>query len=186
MCTCCTLTDQTEANIRGTIALAVAETNTAYDRSGVLIELRLVHAYLDADYVEPSFSSSLSQLRSKTDGKLDSVHAKRDQYEADIVALIIDDPQYCGIAYLGPSESLMFSVTAWNCATGYYSFGHEIGHNMVCVHSCLSNLFLIIFSSRELLYNDRDSNTKSPIPSKTFRFPKSKTPVRYTESYESQ
>jgi len=28
----------------------------------------------------------------------------------------------------------MFSVTAWNCATGYFSFGHEIGHNMGCNH----------------------------------------------------
>ena len=28
----------------------------------------------------------------------------------------------------------MFSVTAQHCATGYYSFGHEIAHNMGCKH----------------------------------------------------
>jgi len=50
------------------------------------------------------------------------------------VALIIDDSTYCGIAWVGPRIDRMFSVTAWNCATGYYSFGHEIGHNMGCRH----------------------------------------------------
>jgi len=28
----------------------------------------------------------------------------------------------------------MFSVTGWNCATGYYSFAHEIMHNLGCNH----------------------------------------------------
>ncbi|KAL7426297.1 hypothetical protein ACHAXH_000300, partial [Discostella pseudostelligera] len=36
------------------------------------------------------------------------------------------------MAYAGPQSDLMFSVTAWNCATGYYSFGHAIGRNMGC------------------------------------------------------
>lgn len=58
------------------------------------------------------------------DGKMDEAHTLREQYKADLVALIIDDPAYCGMAYLGPSKNYMFSVTAWNCATGYYSFGH--------------------------------------------------------------
>jgi len=65
---------------------------------------------------------------------MDNVYALRTLYGADFVAMIIDYPQYCGIAYLGPSKSYMFSVTAWNCATGYYSFGHEIGHNLGCNH----------------------------------------------------
>jgi len=28
----------------------------------------------------------------------------------------------------------MFSVTAWDCATGYFTFGHEIGHNLGLRH----------------------------------------------------
>ena len=28
----------------------------------------------------------------------------------------------------------MFSVTGQSCATGYYSFGHEISHNFGCRH----------------------------------------------------
>ena len=139
----CVLTATTENNMRGLIDLAVAETNTAYDLSGVTTQRRLVHAYRDPNYVEDTsdaFYAALSSITSTNDGVMDDVHIKRNTYGADIVAMIIDDPQYCGMAYLGPSIDLMFSVTAWNCATGYYSFGHEIGHNMVCSLFCCGSL----------------------------------------------
>ncbi len=130
----CSLSAVTENNMRGLIDLAIAETNTAYDSSGVTAQLRLVHAYRDPNYVESAsnaFGMALGSITSTNDGIMDDVHDKRDTYSADIVAMIIADPQACGIAYMGPRSDLMFSVTAWNCATGYYSFGHEIGHNMV-------------------------------------------------------
>lgn len=91
-------------------------------------------------YVESGdFGTELSRLRSKTDGHMDQVHGLRDQYGADLVALIIDNNQYCGIAYLMTTlspgfESNAFSVTWYQCATGNYSFGHELGHNMGCAH----------------------------------------------------
>jgi hypothetical protein len=86
----CTLTAQTEANMRGLIDLAVTETNTAYTMSGILSSLRLVHAYRDSTYVEPtSFNTALSNLRSTSDGQLDNVHALRTLYGADMVQLII-------------------------------------------------------------------------------------------------
>ena len=130
----CTLTSQTKSNMLGRIDLAISETNTAYDLSGVNTELRLVHSYLHPNYTEASsdtFGTALDDITGTSDEKMDDVHAKREQYGADLVALLIDGSQYCGIAWLGPSKGNMFSVTAWNCATGYYSFGHEIGHNMV-------------------------------------------------------
>merc|ERR1712157_427500 len=130
----CTRNASTESGMRGLIDLAVEETNVAYANSGIGARLRLVHAAILPGYVEPGFGDSLSQLRSQTDGQLDYVHTWRDQYGADVVAMLIDDPQYCGLGYLGPRKDLMFSVTAWNCATGLYTFGHEIGHNFGCNH----------------------------------------------------
>ena len=50
------------------------------------------------------------------------------------MSLIIYDGPACGIGYIGPQKNAMFSVAAWNCATGYYSFGHEIAHNFGCNH----------------------------------------------------
>jgi hypothetical protein len=129
----CTRTDDTKTKMIDLIDLAVAETNAAYTLSGVNAQLRLVHVAYDA-YVEAStnaFNAALTALQSKTDDKLDQAHSLRTSSGADVVVLIIDDAQYCGIAYTGPSINKMFSVTAWNCATGYYTFGHEIGHNLV-------------------------------------------------------
>jgi hypothetical protein len=88
----CTLTATTENNIRGLIDLAVAETNTAYELSGILSSLRLVHAYRDPTYVEPTikvYETALSNLRSVADGNLDSVHTIRALYGADMVQMLI-------------------------------------------------------------------------------------------------
>ena len=126
-------TTTTQSSILSCINLAVAETNTAYSLSGVNVDLRLVHAAFDT-YVENStnaFDAALRDVTNDGDGKLDQAHTLRTTYSADIVVLMIDDPHLCGIAWLGPSIGRTFSVTSWNCATGQYSFGHEIGHNFV-------------------------------------------------------
>lgn len=122
------------------INLAVTETNDAYSLSGVTQRLVLVHTEEMIGYSEPSsFSQMLSDLRGTSDGDMDNVHALRNQYGADCVAMICQNGQYCGIAYLMTNvshgfESSAFSVTNYSCATGYYSFGHELGHNMGCAH----------------------------------------------------
>ena len=85
----CTVNAESEAKMRGLIDLAVAETNTAYELSGIQTSLRLVHAYRDPDYIETtSFSTSLNHLTNVGDGFLDSVHEKRALYGADIVHMI--------------------------------------------------------------------------------------------------
>lgn len=122
------------------INLAVTETNQAYSTSTVNQRIRLVHTAEMIGYTEPSsFSSILTHLQSKNDGRMDEVHVLRDQYGADVVAMIVNNNQYCGIANLmsnvSPSfENRAFSVTSRTCATGYYSFGHEIGHNCGSMH----------------------------------------------------
>lgn len=125
----CTLTATTEANMRARIDLAIQETNTAYVDSGVDAQMNLVHAYRHPSYVEASsnaFNAALTEARLTNDGIMDDIHTERATHGADIVAVIIDDSDYCGLGYVGPTSSYMFSVTAWNCATGYYSFGHEV------------------------------------------------------------
>ncbi len=128
------------SSMQSRINLAISETNTAYAASTATQELVLVHTEEMIGYSEPgSFSQILYDLAGTNDGKMDSVHATRDQYGADCVAMICQNGQYCGIAYLmtNPSHgfaSNAFSVTNYSCATGYYSFGHELGHNMGCAH----------------------------------------------------
>jgi hypothetical protein len=127
------------AGIEVLIDLAVAETNEAYARSLINTRLSLVAA-TEVSYAESGdMLTDLGRLKEKNDGYLDSVHAWRDTYAADMVSLIQEASDYCGIAYLmsGLShnfESLAFSVIDSDCATGYYSFGHELGHNMGSHH----------------------------------------------------
>merc|ERR1719495_2700341 len=54
---------------------------------------------------------------------------------ADAAALLVHEFNNCGIANFGVTSSCRsFSVTKKSCATGYYSFGHEIGHNFGAHH----------------------------------------------------
>lgn len=118
----------------------VAETNQAYADSGMSSRLNLVGTVRTSYTESGNMSTDLSRLRGTNDGYMDELHALRNSYGADLVSLIEDEPQYCGIAYrmsrLSSSfASSAFSVVHRTCATGYYSFAHEIGHNQGAHHN---------------------------------------------------
>mmetsp|Transcript_11755 Transcript_11755/g.17849 ORF Transcript_11755/g.17849 Transcript_11755/m.17849 type:complete len:595 (+) Transcript_11755:45-1829(+) len=127
----CDLSDQTKAAMEAKINLAIDETNTAFALSGADTQLYLAHSYRHSTFVETSITESLNALRN---GEISGTEQNRATYGADIVAMILDDANFCGQAFLGPRIDKMYSVTAWNCATGYFSFGHEIGHNLGLRH----------------------------------------------------
>ena len=122
------------------IALGVTETNAAYANAGVIQRIRLVHA-VEVSYTESGdFATDLNRVAGKTDGYIDNIHALRDQYGADAVSLWIESAgSTCGIAWVMTTVSAGFESSAFNvinrsCATGYYSFAHELGHNMGLRH----------------------------------------------------
>ena len=127
-------TTQMEARIN----LAITETNQAYASSGVVQRLRLAGT-TEVSYTEADISSDLSRLKGTTDGYLDSLHALRDGASADLVSLIGQNYAACGVAYVMSGNTpgfapWAFSVVDRTCMTGYYSFGHELGHNMGLNH----------------------------------------------------
>jgi hypothetical protein len=122
------------------IDLAIVESNTAYANSLIDTQLRLVHKAV-ADYDElGTYSDHLDRLTEPDDGYMDEVHALRDLYRADMVSLLVADSGYCGIAWLirnmvsPDAEAYAFSVVKYTCATGNYTFAHELGHNQGCHH----------------------------------------------------
>ena len=126
--------------IENLIDLAVVETNQSYSNSGISQRLTLQEAQ-EVAYSEAGFSwpTTLSRLAGTSDGYMDGVHGLRDANCADAVVLIVGNTQYCGMAYLMSSVSSSFagsafSLVSYTCATGYYSFGHELGHNMGARH----------------------------------------------------
>jgi hypothetical protein len=71
----------------------------------------------------------LSRYRNTSDGFMDEIHAARDLAAADVGLLIIDDVSACGLASsIGSTAATAFAAVHFDCATGYYSFAHEIGH----------------------------------------------------------
>jgi hypothetical protein len=112
------------------IDLALTETNDSFTNSNVWAKLRLVGT-TPVTYNESglSFLEMVTHLKGTSDGFMDDVHAQRDALHADVVVLLINADAYCGRAYdIAVSADGAFAVVYWGCATGYYSFGHEIAH----------------------------------------------------------
>ncbi len=124
--------------ISSLIDLAASETNAAYSNSGVSHTIRIVGRQ-ETSFSETGFNFS-AFLTSAQDGSISGVHALRNSTGADLVVMLVDgDDSLCGLAYLMTTVSSSFapfgySVTQTNCATGNYTFGHEIGHNMSARH----------------------------------------------------
>jgi peptidyl-Asp metalloendopeptidase len=133
------------------IDLAVSETNAGYGNSGITQRVNLVHTEM-ISYDESGFdwNTTLSRFSTHGDGYFDTVTQPttglRDTYLADESVLIVSQSysSICGLGYMMSSvnhsfEALAFVVVARNCATGYYSFGHEMGHNMGAHHDWYVN-----------------------------------------------
>jgi len=130
--------------IVGEIYLAVEETNQSYINSDIDQRLRLVHL-AEVNYAETAdIYLDLDRLQDPGDGDMDNVHTLRDTYAADVVSLFVENVEPCGLGYVMTTvgnafESYAFSVVKRSCATGYYSFGHELGHNMGATHDWYVN-----------------------------------------------
>jgi peptidyl-Asp metalloendopeptidase len=125
------------------VNLAVIETNQSYSNSGIVQRINLVHSQ-EVNYTESGdFGTDIARLQNPYDGIIDNVHSLRNTYFADLVSMFIEGTQYCGIGYLmNPVshnfESNAFTVVARTCATGYYTFAHEMGHNEGAHHDWYS------------------------------------------------
>lgn len=122
------------------IDLAVLESNTSFDNSRVATQLLLLYKGM-TNYVESGdFDTDLARLQNPSDGFMDDLPALRDRYGADVVTLITEGSQYCGVAFdiMNP-VSPMFAPFAYNvvarmCAAGNYTYAHELGHLMSARH----------------------------------------------------
>ena len=116
-------------NISALVDLAVAEANQGYTNSGVLIDLILAHKGVISYTQSGSFSTDLSRYRGTSDGYMESIHTTRNSVAADVGLLVINNSSSSGLASgIGSTASTAFANAHWDCITGYYSFGHEIGH----------------------------------------------------------
>lgn len=111
---------------------AIDTTNTTYLNSKIRQRVRLVNAQETAIAETGSLGTELPVVRSDS-----ATAALRDQYKADLVAMISNSSDNCGIGYLMGSANPLngFTVTSRTCAVGNLSFPHELGHNMGSQHN---------------------------------------------------
>lgn len=116
-------------DVSGLIALAVAESNQGYSNSAVTITMQLASTSQVSYSETGNFDTDLARYRGTSDGYMDSIHSQRNTSTADVGVLLVNNSAYCGLASaIGASASTAFAEVYWDCATGYYSFAHEIGH----------------------------------------------------------
>ncbi len=117
------------AEMGAAIDLMVAQTNQAYQDSGVNQRIRLA-VRQEVPYEEENQSGSLvvERLSAKSDGHMDEVHAIRNRVGADLVHLIAEVTDVGGIADLPGT----FGLTCAGCDA--VTFAHELGHNMGLSH----------------------------------------------------
>ncbi len=118
---------------------AVADANTGYQNSQIGLQMRLVYVGL-VDYVENGrIYDAVKLLQAPGDEVMDEVHALRDQYGADLVALIDEDSDYCGVALMikplnDGADSRAFCVVYSACLSTL-TLPHELGHLQGCHHN---------------------------------------------------
>ena len=118
------------------LAVAVEETNETFKNSGLgNIKLRLVHTQ-SIDY-DGTTDDQFTHLYTMVDGlgPFKDVKKLRNEKRADIVGLIIDNPNGCGLSTrIGPESDQAFFVVHHACATITMSIAHEIGHILGARH----------------------------------------------------
>ncbi len=112
----------------------VLNTNRYLQFSDCSTRVRLV-GLERTNYTESGDSGNdLDRLRGQLDGFMDEIHPLRNALGADMVALIADVSDVCGIGYLySGSDTRAFSLTDPGC--GSQTFAHELGHNFGCCHN---------------------------------------------------
>jgi hypothetical protein len=125
--------------IQSLIDLGISKTNQAYQDSGVRQRIRLVRKE-EVSYTESGqMAVDITRLQAPADGYLDIAHTLRNLYGADVVHLIVNSPDFCGLAYQMQSVSASFApwafgVNHYSCIAPIPVLAHELGHNMGLGH----------------------------------------------------
>lgn len=122
-----------DAQARTLSQQAVDVTNVSYANSRIRTRLRLVASQEHVFTETGNSSNDLTSLRTNT-----AVQALRNTHSADLVSLIAEVTDVCGIGYLigGATQGASaYTLSARSCAVGNLTLAHEVGHNQGSHHN---------------------------------------------------
>ncbi|HEY4144910.1 M12 family metallo-peptidase [Pinirhizobacter sp.] len=125
-------------DITGHARLLIAQMNKAFTDSNIDGGVRLAADKAFAiSYTESgNQGTDLNRLTYK-DGQIDHIHQMREVHKADLVTLLIHEPNgmrfSCGVAWSNVAADWAFSVTQADCVSNFV-FTHEIAHNYGAGH----------------------------------------------------
>ena len=120
----------TTADVQGYLDQVIAETNQGYINSNVplRIEVLCTEQATINDIADPAEMLEAFQLMKGSYEEL------RDT--ADVAVLLVNEFNPCGYGRVNSvTNGHNISVSKKSCALGYFSFGHEIGHNFGLQHN---------------------------------------------------
>lgn len=121
--------------------LFIAYTNQAYENSNINQRVWLVGSVDGFDHTDTNNSSLSADLTAAQSGAIAGLHAKRDEYHADLVLFFtpFTGNSCSGLAYLQTiNNNIGWNVNGFSameaCSFGNNVFAHELGHNMGSNH----------------------------------------------------
>ena len=135
------------AALQSAFDAAIAKVNSDFVASLISARVKLV-AIAETQYDENAAASgtvqdaALTALYTTADGKMDELHAIRDQVGADLVCLALNRADFAstGLAFVlvtpGSNTNALFgfSVVQYGIIAGTSLVSHELGHNFGCAH----------------------------------------------------
>lgn len=126
----------TLADVIGFTHSCIATSNMTYTNSAMTFQLELAFSKKQVYNETGDATIDLARFKSTNDGFMDGIHFYRNDYDADICVLLVENLNDCGLAAVVANSSFAdaFCVVARSCATSNLSFPHEIGHLYGCRH----------------------------------------------------
>lgn len=130
-----------KASIEAAIASAVSEINVINANSNVKHTVTLVYTALTnlTEKSNQDLSGIMSMMKDPNDGVMDEIPMLRDQYYADLVALITLKGASGGTGNVNTNPERFnpqsaYSISKLNTMLSQYTLAHEIGHNLGLRH----------------------------------------------------